>query len=235
MTREIVKLGLPKGRLLDPVVRFLREVGYEPLLHGEGVEHLGRTYHLDCSDDNFDLWVLKVRALPQMIALGAIDVGFCGLDLLEEAGYEQVVPVLDLGLNPVTLVVAVPEGKEDIVKNPPKRPLVIATEYENIADRWAAKHGLAHITIQTFGSTEAYAPAFADIVFDCVDTGRTLEANNLVVIDEIVKSATHLVVRDSVLTDPQQSPAVEHLQLRLRGLVDMYKQRGIDFRDFSNS
>lgn len=133
-----------------------------------------------------------------------------------ESGYENVVPVLDLGLNRIELVVAVRRGSEDILHNPPKRPILIATEYEHIADHWAQKQNLAHITIQTYGSTEAYAPEDADIVFDCSETGRTIAANNLVVIERLFSSTTHLVANRQAMEDKTKSPLINELCAQLR-------------------
>jgi len=146
--------------------------------------------------------VVKVRSVPQLVGLGNFQAGFCGLDLVTEAGHDEVRPLVNLGLNAVRLVVAVPQATPDLLQSPPKRPLVIATEYEQIAARWAMKRGLAHIIVQTWGSTEGYAPDDADIVFDNTETGATLRANGLVVIDEIMTSSTWLIANTQAADDP---------------------------------
>lgn len=171
-----------------------------------------RDYSPRCNDPRIAAKLIKPRATPQMVALGNFDVGFCGLDILLDAAYDDAIPVFDLGLNPVKIVVAVPKGKEYVLTNPPKRPLLIATEYERIADNWAMARGLAHITIQTHGSTEAYAPEDADIVFDCRETGLTLDANNLVVIEELLNSTTHLIANRRALNDANRKETIEDLK-----------------------
>lgn len=183
-----VRIALPKGRLLENVLKLLTNAGVIFTFKSD------RDYNPVTNDKEILAKVVKVRAIPQLLALGQFTVGFAGLDLVKEAGYKEIKPLLDLKLNPVRLVVAVHKQQKDILLHPPKRPLLIATEYENIAHDWAMKHNLAHIIIQTWGSTEAFTPDDADIVFDNIDTGRTMEANNLVVIDEIMHSSTYLVV-----------------------------------------
>ncbi|MBI5153488.1 MAG: ATP phosphoribosyltransferase [Parcubacteria group bacterium] len=205
-----MRIAIPKGRLYDSIMDVLEKSG----LFVQTMS--SRSYALEMKDSGLSGRIVKVRAIPQLIALGNFDVGFCGLDLVKEADYENVVSLLDLGLNPVELVVAVHASQTDILKNPPKRPLLIATEYENIAHAWALAHNLAHITIQTYGSTEGYAPQDADIVFDCSETGTTLEANGLVVVERLMKSTTYLVANNDSLRARHQEiiDFVERLKLR---------------------
>ena len=206
-----MRLVLPKGRLLQGVVDKLKKVD----IHFEFVD---RNYSPKCSSKDVTAKLLKVRAIPQLVALQNFDVGFCGLDLVRESDYEEVVPLVDLGLNKVEIVVAVPEKERDIVQNPPKRPVLIATEYEHMADKWALTNNLAHITIQTYGSTEGYAPEDADIVFDCRETGNTLRANNLIVIEKLMDSSTWFIANKFSLEDEMRRTAIEELAKKLKSL-----------------
>ncbi|HCC23279.1 TPA: ATP phosphoribosyltransferase [Candidatus Falkowbacteria bacterium] len=183
-----MRIALPKGRLLDGVIKALQSVGVE--FH----QLNPRNYRPECNWPNFSAKMIKPKAVCQGIAMGNFDLGFCGLDLITEAGYEMAVPILNLGLNPVKLVVAVPPCFTNIVINPPSRPIVIATEYSNIASRWAYARNLAHVIYYTGGSTEVFPPEDADMVFDCVESERTMKANNLIIIDRIMDSATWVVV-----------------------------------------
>lgn len=207
-----MRMVLPKGRLLEGVISALEQVGVR-------FDLVDRNYSPRCSDDAIEAKLLKVRAIPQLVALGNFDVGFCGLDLVREADYDDVVPLVDLGCNAVDIVVAVAKKDANILQCPPRRPLLIATEYEQLANRWAFDHNLAHIVIQTYGSTEGYAPADADIVFDCRETGRTLAANDLVVIETLMSSSTWCVVNRRALADEQRGVSVRALAERLRALL----------------
>ncbi len=180
-----VRVGIPKGRLFDGIERTMREAGFP-------MEVAPRNYHPKC--DGLRPFILKPRSIPQMVALGLLDAGFCGRDLVEESGYDDRIEVAaDLGTNPVRLMAAAPDPS--ILDAPPSRPLVIATEFPHIADRWASARNLAHISINTWGSTEAWAPTYADLVLDVVETGETMAANGLTILEEVLRSTTVLIVR----------------------------------------
>jgi len=179
------RVGIPKGRLFDAVTAAFASAGF-PL------EVAARNYHPRCP--GVTAFILKPRSVPQMVALGLLDMGLCGRDLVVESGYDDRLRVLaDLGIQPVRVVAA--SAQPDILAHPPRKPVVIATEFPSLADRWATGHNLAHICIHTWGSTEAWAPAYADIVVDVVETGETLRANGLTVLEEIMLSTTVLIGR----------------------------------------
>jgi len=188
------KIGIPKARNDDLY-------GYFTAVEPEGSSRIPfmalisklreYRYHTDIGEFFF----LKPRSIPQMVALGMLDAGFVGKDLVVESRYKEELEWLG-GLprgKDVRIVVAAADP--GILESPPKRPLTIATEYPNIASTWAMKRGLAHIVVHTWGSTEAYAPAFCDIVIDCVETGATLKANGLVEVETIMTSRMGAIIR----------------------------------------
>lgn len=188
-------IGIPKGRLYETTVEILKRVGY-PL-----TEVAPRNYHPRLP--GMHPFILKPRAIPQMVALGMLDSGFCGRDLVAESNYgERLSVVVDLGTQPVRLVVAAHDP--ELVQYPPNnRPLVIATEFALLADRWATGKNLAHICLNTWGSTEAWCPDYCDLIVDVVESGATLAANGLVLIEELMPSTTVLIARTG-------SPVLKH-------------------------
>jgi ATP phosphoribosyltransferase len=183
-----LRLAIPKGKLFDKVFALLC-ARFEVTLDSD------RSYRPLFARDNISAKIFKPRAIPQLLAMKKYDVGFCGFDLMEEysirSGIEMAAQVKCLDFNEIRVVVAVPSHRRlDFLSNPPKRPLIIATEYPNIADQWALKRGLAHIILQTWGSTEGYAPEDADIIIDCCETGATMAANGLREIETILYSST---------------------------------------------
>lgn len=192
-----MRIALPKGRLLPQLLKLFEERGIRFAFAGD------RDYRPKCNIAGLEAKLIKARVIPQMLALGNFQMGFTCLDAVSEAGIDGVVPLASLGLNPVRIVAAVHESKLDILENPPPRPLVIATEYPNLAGRWALGRNLAHVTVNTAGSTEAYPPEDADIVIDVVGTGASLKANGLVAVDEIMRSATCAVTTRAALNDPE--------------------------------
>jgi ATP phosphoribosyltransferase len=178
-----IRVGIPKGRLFDTVAQIMADTGYPMTV-------TPRNYHPRC--EGIKAFILKPKSIPQMVALDLLDAGFCGRDLVAQSGYDDRLSiVVDLGAQPVSLVAAA--AQPDILDNPPRRPLVIATEFPFIADRWATARNLAHICINTWGSTEAWVPEYADIALDVVETGATMSAHGLTILDTVLQSTTVLI------------------------------------------
>ncbi len=192
MEKRELRMAIPKGRIQEGLISLLKRSGITLSFVND------RDYSPSTNVDYLKAKMIKARAIPQLIALGNFQLGFSGQDLIKEYDYENTLEILNLNLNTVEIIVATSKDMEDILINPPTRPIVIATEYENLATRWALQKGLSHIIIQTWGSTESYAPEDADIVFDNMETGNTLRANGLIVIDKIMTSSTCLVVNKNV-------------------------------------
>src|SRR3989344_459409 len=126
-----MRLALPKGKLLPSLVSLFESSG---VILGFKSD---RDYRPHTDYPNLDIKLFKARSIPQLVALGNFDIGFCGHDIFIETGYEEVEEVLSTNFNKVEIVVATPRGKENIISKPPQRPVLIATEYENIANSWA--------------------------------------------------------------------------------------------------
>jgi ATP phosphoribosyltransferase len=183
---EPLRLGVPKGRLLESTGRALTDAGLPLVFAGP------RDLHPGCQ--GLRPFVLKPRSIPAMVAHGLLDLGLCGRDLVHEADVaDRLAVVVDLGTHRVRVVVAAADPR--LVASPPPRPLVIATEYPLLADRWASGRGLAHLCVNTWGSTEAWVPHHADACVDVVETGSTLAANGLVELETLLESTTVLVAR----------------------------------------
>ncbi|MFC1638903.1 ATP phosphoribosyltransferase [Patescibacteria group bacterium] len=204
-----MKLALPSGRLFEGVEGYLARHGIDLYRKSD------RDYSPGCNVTGVKVRIRKVRDVPQPTALGIFDAGFTGHDVLVESGYaDRVVEVADLGCNPVRLMVAAHETWHDIVVNPPSRPVVIVSEFPNLASQWAYRNGLSHVMIPTTGKTEGWVPEDADICFDVVETGETMEANGLVVLDEILTSTTRLVVNREVLERDDVREFLHQLEVR---------------------
>ncbi|MFO0555686.1 MAG: ATP phosphoribosyltransferase [Polyangiaceae bacterium] len=206
MQATITRLGLPKGRLFEGVRARLAAGGLTFLFESE------RDYHPRPSDPRIAATMYKPRSLPRLCELGFCDAIFAGLDVVREARAE-LTELVDLALAPVRIVVAVPADRPRLLLEPPRRPLVIATEYPQLAGDWAMSRGLAHLVIESHGSTEAYVQDVADVVVDCVETGATLAANGLVEVETLFSSSTRLFARRAAAEDP----AVQAIASAARG------------------
>jgi len=190
--RKPLRIGLPKGRL-GSVKGMLGAWGF-------GTPGVSDRKYLDLHlDSGTACWRLKPRSIPQLVSMGFLEVGFVGRDLLLDNPYDNLVELADLHHCEVRLIAAA--QNPDILQNPPTRPLVVATEYGYLADRWLSEQGLSHIILDSRGSTEAFCPSFADLIIDVVETGATLKANGLVEIHEFLHSSTVLISRTDLTDD----------------------------------
>lgn len=180
---EGVRLALPKGRLLAEVLARLAEAGREVPPRPED----GRLA-FDGPDGTRYL-ILRAQDVPTYCAYGAADAGVCGKDTLVESGRDLYEP-LDLGIGRCRMVLAAPRGKM------PRAPFPrIATKFPRVAEAFFQAKGMPVEVVMLYGSVEV-APemGLADAVVDLVETGRTLAAQRLEVVEEIFESTARLVV-----------------------------------------
>lgn len=209
--RSILRLALPKGRMQDEVFALLGDAGIRLRAGSRG-------YRPAISLPGCEVKLLKPQNIVEMLQAGSRDVGFAGADWVAELD-AKVVEVLDTGLDPVRLVAAAPE--ELVIDGAlPRRPLVVASEYERLARRWIADRGLEASFLRSYGATEVFPPEDADLIVDNTATGSTLEANKLVVVDELLRSTTRLYANPEALDDPDKRAAVERFALVLRSVLD---------------
>jgi ATP phosphoribosyltransferase len=205
-----VLIALPKGRMYDEIVSLLKDAGIS-------IRNSARGYRPTISLENYTAKILKPRNVITMLLAGARDVGFAGADWLDEMGVE-LHELLDTGMNPVRLVVAAPH---QLLENGelPKRPLVIASEYPNMAKRWVERKGIDATVLHAFGATEVFPPEDADLIIDNTSTGSTLRANGLKIIDEIMTSSTRLYASAEAMADPYRKEQLTNLTLLLEAVL----------------
>lgn len=203
-------LGLPKGRMYSGVISLMSEAGIY-------IRSDERTYRPVVSLPGLEVKILKPQNIAQMLELGSRDIGFAGRDWVAELGV-AVVELLDTGLDPVKLVAAAP--RELLVDgNLPKRRLVIASEYEQLAKRWIAERGVDARVIRTYGATEVFPPEDADCIVDNTATGATLRANGLHIVDELMTSSTCLYASQMAMDNPEKRSRIEDIVLLLSGVL----------------
>jgi ATP phosphoribosyltransferase len=203
-----LRIGIPsKGRLADAAAQLLVEAGM-------AFRRQERSLFARVRDMPIDITFLRTDDVPVLCAEGAIDLGITGGDLLEEAGVELKMR-LPLGMGNCRLAICVPDDSR--IRQPVdlagKR---IATSFPNITNAYLARHGVAGHVVELSGSVEVMiALDVADAIVDLVETGSTLAANRLSVLDELGRYEAVLV----------QNPSTEHAALcdrvarRLEGVV----------------
>jgi ATP phosphoribosyltransferase len=206
-----LRLGLPKGRMQEGVVRLLADAGIH--LHA-----LAREYRAQLDLPGFEVKVLKPQNILEMLHVGSRDIGFAGADWVQELGVD-VVELFDTALDPVRIAAAAP--RELLVDGRlPRRPLVVASEYERLTTQWLARQGLQARVVKSFGATEVFPPEDADFIVDNTATGHTLEANGLVVVDVVMTSSTRLFAHPRVLQDEEKQTRIAEFVLLLRSVLE---------------
>jgi ATP phosphoribosyltransferase len=206
-----LRLALPKGRMQQGVFQLLADAGVQVRVDERG-------YRPTLSLEGAEAKLLKPQNIIEMLHAGSRDVGFAGADWVQELGVE-LVDVLDLGLDPVRLVLAAPPSLLVQGRLPP-RPITVATEYVRLTQRWMEERGVAGTVLRSYGATEVFPPEDADCIVDNSATGSTLRANGLEIVGEVMRSSTRLYANPGAMDDPGKRARIEDLVLLLRSVLD---------------
>ena len=205
---EPLTLALPKGRLLEPALDLLREIGVD------GVDQASRRLIFDDAHYGLRLLFLKPADVPAYVTYGAADLGIVGKDILLEQAPDVYEP-LDLGFGFCRLVVA--ESRELWERDDPTKWswLRVATKYPRLTEQYFSERGVQVEIVRLDGSIEL-APliGLAERIVDLVQSGETLRANGLVEVAEIARSTARLIVN-------RASMKTEHAAVT--GLIDQMK------------
>ena len=181
-----------------------------------------RGYRPTLSLPGFETKILKPQNIVEMLHLGSRDIGFAGADWVAELKAD-LVELLDTGLDPVRIVVAAPKA---IMVNGklPKRHLTIASEYEALTRDWIARAGVDATFVRSYGATEVFPPEDADIIVDNTATGATLEANDLLIVDEVMRSSTRLYAHTATMKDPAKVAEIDRVLMLIRSVIEARKR-----------
>ncbi len=205
-----IRLALPKGRIQDGVFSLLREAGIR--VHGGG-----RDYRPAVSMDGFGVKILKPQNVVEMLHAGTRDLGFAGADWVAELGAD-LVELVDTKLDPVSLVAAAPT-KSLVEGRLPEGRLVVASEYRRLTTDWIARRELDADFVRTYGATEVFPPEDADCIVDNTATGATLRANDLTIIDTLLRSSTRLYASRGAYENASKRAAIDRFAMLVRSVL----------------
>ncbi|MBX3323983.1 MAG: ATP phosphoribosyltransferase [Phycisphaeraceae bacterium] len=209
--KTTIRFALPKGRMFDSVTALLNDAGIR-------IAQSSRDYRPTTALENFDTKILKPRAIVEMLATGQRDLGFAGADWVAEDNAD-LVELLDTRLDPVRLVAAAPESILTAGRLP-NRPIILASEYTNIAARWIASQNLDATLIRSYGATEVLPPEDADCIIDNTASGSTLAANALVIIDQLMTSSTRIYASRAAINSPEKRPRIESFVMLVASVLE---------------
>jgi len=207
MLRGQIAIALPKGRLLPEAIKLFEATGIE------GLEGLMESRRLLCEDVTgaYRFMVLRPADIPTYVEYGATDMGVVGKDILLEQERDVYEP-LDLKFGACRLVVAQPKNLQQRWSPGGFSSVRVATKYPKLAERYFSQHGVQVEIIRLSGSIElAPLVGLCERIVDLVDTGRTLQENDLEEVEEIATATARLIVNRAALKTKHQ---------QVRGLID---------------
>jgi ATP phosphoribosyltransferase len=219
----ILKLGLPKGSLQEAALSKMAKAGYH-------VQVNSRSYAPYVDDEHLVVRLIRSQEIPRYVELGYMDCGLTGHDWIVENGVD-VHEVGEFQFSKVTnqparWVLAVSESSP-IQSARDLHGKRIATEVVNITRRYLEKHGVKAEVEFSWGATEVKAHELVDAIVEITETGSSLRANNLRIVDTLLVSTPRLIVNHQSWKDPWKRKKIETLALLLRGAIEAESKVGL--------
>jgi ATP phosphoribosyltransferase len=222
-TSNVLKLGLPKGSLQDSTLELFANAGFKFSVQS-------RSYFPSIDDDELEAILIRAQEMARYVAQGAFDAGLTGKDWIIETDAD-VVEVADLvyskaSMRPVRWVLAVPESSPiKSVKDLEGKH--IATEVVNITKKYLARNGVNASVEFSWGATEVKPPELADAIVEVTETGSSLRANKLRIVETVLESNTKLIANRASWEDPWKREKIESMALLLQGAINAQGKVGL--------
>jgi len=218
-----LKLGIPKGSLQDATIALFARAGWN-------IYATGRSYFPTIDDTEIECMLVRAQEMARYVEHGALDAGLTGNDwVLENESDVQRVTSLTYSKQsrvPVKWVLAVPED------SPFQRPedlagKVIATELVEYTKRYFAARNIPVTVEFSWGATEVKPPTLADAIVEVTETGSSLRANRLRIIETLMESETQLIANKTAWADEWKASKIRTLSLMLKGAMAAQTQVGL--------
>ena len=218
-----LRLGIPKGSLQEATVELFGRAGYR-------IQVNPRSYFPSVDDAELELMLIRAQEMSRYVEDGILDAGLTGHDWILE-NKSDVVKVADLiyakqSFGRVRWVLAVPEASA--IHSP--RDLegkIIATELVSATERYLASHGVKAKVEFSWGATEVKPPALADAIVEVTETGSSLKANNLRIVDTVLESNTQLIANRQSWDNAWKREKLESIRMLLDGAIEAYGKVGL--------
>src|SRR4051812_24548255 len=224
-----LKLGIPKGSLQEATIQLFARAGFNIYVST-------RSYFPTIDDPEIECMLIRAQEMARYVSDGVLDAGLTGLDWIAEHeagdGVTGVIePIADLiyakqSFGKVRWVLAAPEDS-DIKSAKDCEGKTIATELVRATKAYFARQGINVKVEFSWGATEVKPPMLADAIVEVTETGGSLKANHLKIIDTVMESETHLIAGKSALADPWKKEKIDSIAVMLRGAIDAQSQVGL--------
>ncbi|MBI4388851.1 MAG: ATP phosphoribosyltransferase [Nitrospinae bacterium] len=215
MSGNVLKLGIPKGSLEEATVKLFAKAGYNITIKS-------RSYFPTIDDEEIECMLIRAQEIPRYVADGVLDAGLTGKDWVMENRVD-VAEIADLvyskqSTRPVRWVLAVPNDSP-VQSARDLQGKRVATEAVNMTTDYLKKFGVtAHVEF-SWGATEVKAPKLVDAIVEITETGSSLRANNLRIVDTIMESTTKFIMNKNAHKDEWKLNKVNRLVLMLKGAM----------------
>ena len=218
-----LKLGIPKGSLENATIDLFRRAGF-------AITTSSRSYFPSIDDPEIECMLIRAQEMARYVEDGILDAGLTGRDWIEE-NEADVVAVADLiyakqSFGKVRWVLAVPEAS-DFQSAKDLQGKIIATELVSTTKRYLAAQGVTAKVEFSWGATEVKPPVLADAIVEVTETGSSLRANKLKIIDTVMESNTQLIANKQSWADAPKRRKLEDMKMLLEGAINALGKVGL--------
>jgi len=218
-----LRLGIPKGSLQDATIALFKRAGWN-------IYTDGRSYFPSIDDPEVECMLIRAQEMARYVDHGVLDAGLTGIDWVVESGLD-LTSITSLTYSKqsrrkVRWVLAVPEGS-GFEKAEDLEGKIVATELVEVSKRYFASKGVNVKVEFSWGATEVKPPTLADAIVEVTETGSSLKANRLKIIDTVMESETHLIAGKNAIADPWKREKIDQIAMMLRGAIDAQSQVGL--------
>ncbi len=214
-TQRKLKLGIPKGSLENATIDLFKKAGFQ-------INASSRSYFPSCDDPELECMLIRAQEMARYVDDGVLDAGLTGFDWIQESGAD-VVKVADLvyskaSFGKVRWVLAVPEASPvQSVKDLEGK--IIATELVEATRKYLAANGVTAKVEFSWGATEVKPPHLADAIVEVTETGSSLRANKLRIVEELFSSNTQLIANKKAAADEWKARKLADMKMLLEGAI----------------
>ncbi len=212
----VLKLGIPAGSLQEATAELFERAGWK-------IKFQSRSYYPTIDDDEIECMSIRAQEMARYVEDGVLDAGLTGYDWILETGadVQEVAELIfsKVSRRPVRWVLCVPEDSpvKSVKDLEGKR---IATEVMNLTTNYLAKNGVKARVEFSWGATEVKPPKLADAIVEVTETGSSLRANNLRIVDEVLQSTTRFIANHEAWNDPWKQKKMQDIVTMLQGAMN---------------
>lgn len=218
-----LKLGIPAGSLKDATAALFQRAGYN-------ITFSSRSYFPKIDDDEIECLLIRAQEMARYVEQGILDAGITGHDWVQEtqADVHEVCELVfsKVSRRPVRWVLCVPEDSP-VQTVADLEGKTIATEAVGLTQAYLSKHGVSANVEFSWGATEVKPPRLADAIVEVTETGSSLRANNLRIVDEVLQSTTRLISNRVAWDDEWKKTKLENIALMLQSCLNAEGKVGL--------